>query len=113
MRAQGAVRRRRRRRNKQRESDLPPQLVFDGRAQPIEVPIEDRPHQTVLPVWEWPGITQGISPSRNYEQIKAVLYWDIRLTLGEALVMATALRKATIRNEMAIIRKITSLIAVP
>jgi hypothetical protein len=37
----------------------------------------------------------------------------IRLTFGEALVAATAVRKATIRNEMAIIRKITSLIAVP
>jgi hypothetical protein len=87
MRAQGAVRRRRRRRNKQRESDLPPQLVFDGRAQPIEVPIEDRPHQTVLPVWEWPGITQGISPSRNYEQIKALLYWDIPATFASAVGM--------------------------
>jgi hypothetical protein len=37
----------------------------------------------------------------------------IRLTLGEALVVATAVRKATIKKEMAIIRKITSFIAVP
>jgi hypothetical protein len=37
----------------------------------------------------------------------------IRLTLGEALVVATAVRKATIKKEMAIIRKITSFMAVP
>jgi hypothetical protein len=37
----------------------------------------------------------------------------IRLTLGEAFVVATAVRKAAIRNEMAIIRKATSLIGIP
>jgi hypothetical protein len=87
MRAHGAVRRRRRRRNKQRESDLPPQLIFDGYAQPIDLPLKDRPHQTILPVWEWPGITQGMNPSRNYGQIKAVLYWDIPTTFAAAAGM--------------------------
>jgi hypothetical protein len=87
VRARGAVRRRRRRRKPPRESDLAPQLVFDDRAEPIDLPLADRPFQTIIPVWEWPGIAQGVLPSRNYGQIKANLYWDIPPTFAGAIGM--------------------------
>jgi hypothetical protein len=57
--------------------------------------------------------TATTTETKAATQLPKITLWPIRMSLGEALKVAKAVTNATSTNTMAIIRKITSLIAIP
>lgn len=76
---------RKRRKEKPKPTHLPTEIEIQEHREFVEVPLSDHPHHTILPLWEWPGIAQGIQPSQEFGQLRGALYWLIPPTFGSAI----------------------------
>lgn len=76
-----------RRRKEKRPTHLPVEYEIAGKPEIRVLPLKDHPHHIVVPIWEWPGITQAIQPSGNFGQLKGALYWIIPESFHAAIGM--------------------------